>query len=222
MSAAPPGPPPLGLLVEQAAAVVADHGAGPVDLLGVSLGAVAAAATAARHPGLVRRLVLVAPLPEGREAGQRTVSETWRALEEADSALARRFGLSLALSPAFLATLGAPRVREPGPARPGAAGRGAGTGGHPGAGGLLPRVLAPTLVVGLTRDHLSPPHHARAVHAAIPGSRYAELDSGHAVQAERPAELARLARGFLLAGEGGGGRVPEAGPRREAAGAAGS
>ena len=57
-STIPPGDLKLDTLVEQIAATIRHASDGPVDLLGDSLGAVAA--TAARYPALVRRLVLVA------------------------------------------------------------------------------------------------------------------------------------------------------------------
>ena len=40
----------------------------------------------------------------------------------------------------------------------------------------------------------------RAVTIVEDLSQYAEIDSGHAVQLEKPDELVRLARGFFLAG----------------------
>src|SRR5262249_2264695 len=52
-------------LAEQVGAVAREAADGPVDLLGFSLGAVVAAATAALHPELVRRLVLVAGWAHG-------------------------------------------------------------------------------------------------------------------------------------------------------------
>jgi uncharacterized protein len=62
----------------------------------------------------------------------------------------------------------------------------------------LQLVKAPTLVVGCILDHLVPVENARALHAAIPGSSYAELDSGHVVSAEKPDELVGLLRSFLF------------------------
>jgi pimeloyl-ACP methyl ester carboxylesterase len=60
LSTIPPGPLSLEVAVEQIAAALGDAFDGPVDLVGESLGAVVAAATAARYPGLVRHLILVA------------------------------------------------------------------------------------------------------------------------------------------------------------------
>jgi pimeloyl-ACP methyl ester carboxylesterase len=63
--------------------------------------------------------------------------------------------------------------------------------------GLLPRITAPTLVIGLSQDQVVPAGRARLLHDAIPGSRYAEIDSGHLVVFEQPAELTRLCQDFL-------------------------
>ncbi|MER5418861.1 alpha/beta fold hydrolase [Streptosporangium roseum] len=61
----------------------------------------------------------------------------------------------------------------------------------------LPLITAPTLVIGNTQDYLVPVEHSRELHRLIPGSRYAELDSGHVVVLERPAELTELIREFI-------------------------
>jgi pimeloyl-ACP methyl ester carboxylesterase len=63
----------------------------------------------------------------------------------------------------------------------------------------LRQINAPTLVIGNTQDHLIPVAHARALHAAIPGSEYAEPDSGHVVLHERPTEITTLIRDFVSA-----------------------
>lgn len=199
-STLPEGPLSVELLAGQVAAVVTDYGEGPVDLLGTSLGAVVAAATAASRPELVRRLVLVAGWA-GPDARHRLVFETWKRLQQLDPELGTRFGLALAFSPPFLAGLGQERLGQlttRGPAT--ATDRRIDLGLRADIRRLLPRITAPTLVVGLTRDQLVPVEHSRALHAAIPDSRYAEIDSGHAVHLEKPDELVRLTRAFLLPG----------------------
>lgn len=65
-------------------------------------------------------------------------------------------------------------------------------------GGLLPRVSAPTLVIGLTHDQMVPVQGSRRLHEAISGSRYAEVDSGHLVLFERPDDFVGLVREFTL------------------------
>ncbi|GAA1936394.1 alpha/beta fold hydrolase [Kitasatospora viridis] len=61
---------------------------------------------------------------------------------------------------------------------------------------LLPRITAPTLVIGFTQDATVPVAHSRALHAAIAGSRYAELDAGHVGVFERAEEFTALVDGF--------------------------
>jgi len=53
------------------------------------------------------------------------------------------------------------------------------------------------VVIGLARDQVNPAEHACALHHAISGSAYAEVDSGHLVVFERPEELALTIRRFL-------------------------
>ncbi|NRQ35812.1 alpha/beta hydrolase [Nonomuraea sp. NN258] len=193
-----PGPISLELLVEQAAAVIRDATDGPVDLLGCSLGAVVASATAARHPELVHRLVLIAGWADSDDPRHQMLFETWKRLEALDGELSTRFGLSLAFSPDFLSGLGHDRVAELAAARP-ASGldRRLDLGLRIDTRALLRAIGAPTLVVGLTQDYLVPVHRVRVVHKSIPGSQYTEIDSGHAVTLEKPDELVHLIRTFL-------------------------
>ncbi|HEY1176974.1 MAG TPA: hypothetical protein VGF17_12520, partial [Phytomonospora sp.] len=62
---------------------------------------------------------------------------------------------------------------------------------------LLPRITAPTLVIGCAEDVLLPVANSRRLHAGIPGSEYAELDCGHVARVERPGEFADLVEEFL-------------------------
>ncbi|MBC6458486.1 alpha/beta fold hydrolase [Actinomadura sp. HBU206391] len=186
-------------LADQVAGAARAAVTGPVDVLGFSLGAVVAAATAAREPGLVGRLVLLAGWPHGDDARHRLTFGLWRDVLRADPDLFARLALHQALSPSYLSALGDEGV---------AFALGAVQGG-PGVArqvdldlradltALLPSITAPTLVIGLTRDQIVPVERARLLHEAIPGSRYAELDSGHLALFERPDELVDLVRGFL-------------------------
>ncbi|MFC5853604.1 alpha/beta fold hydrolase [Streptomyces chlorus] len=45
---------------------------------------------------------------------------------------------------------------------------------------LLPRIQAPTLVIGCTQDLAVPVEHGRALHTALSDSAYAGIGSGHA------------------------------------------
>ncbi|MER7176148.1 alpha/beta fold hydrolase [Streptomyces mesophilus] len=197
-STIPDGPLQLEVLVQQAAAVARTAAEEPVDLLGHSLGAVVAAALAADHPELIRRLVLIAPWADGEDPRHRLVFETWRRLEDVDPELSLRYGLSVAFSPRFLSGLGHDRLAQlAGGTFPPATDRRIDLDLRLDLRDRLPRIIAPTLVIGLTQDYLVPAERAMAVHAAIPSSRYAELDSGHAVLLEQPGQLLGLVRDFL-------------------------
>lgn len=57
-------------------------------------------------------------------------------------------------------------------------------------------VAAPTLVIGASQDDLAGVEQSRLIFASLPNARYTEIDSGHAVLAERPAEVLALLREF--------------------------
>ncbi len=189
-TADPGGELTLDLLAGQVAAAFE----GPSDLVGFSLGAVVAAAVAAERPELVRRLVLIAGWTHLADDRLELGLRTWARLARTDPESFAAYGPLVGFSPEF--------VREAGVAA---------LMGEPPRGtlrqieldlrvdvrDLLPKITAPTLVTGNTRDYLVPVEHARALHAAIPGSEYAELDSGHVVLHERPAEITALIREFV-------------------------
>ena len=63
---------------------------------------------------------------------------------------------------------------------------------------LLPRITAPTLVVGLGGDNMIPMEGSRQLAAAIPGARLVELDGeGHMDWFADPTGLVELTRDFL-------------------------
>jgi pimeloyl-ACP methyl ester carboxylesterase len=202
---APAGELTLDLLVDQVTAAARDATTGRVDLVGFSLGAVVAASLAARHPDLVRRLVLVAGWTHSDDPRLRLGMEFWGRLMDVDPELASVHGPLVAFSPAFLSGLGHDGLAQIVTAKP-----------APGTRrqidlnlrvdirDQLPRITAPTLVVGCALDYLVPVQHARGLHQAIPHSRYVELDSGHVVFLERPAELIAIVREFLPTGGAGG------------------
>ena len=62
----------------------------------------------------------------------------------------------------------------------------------------LPRITAPTLVVGAGLDRTFPPEHSRALAAAIPGARLEMMEEcGHAAVVEAPARVADSLLAFL-------------------------
>lgn len=56
----------------------------------------------------------------------------------------------------------------------------------------LPRITAPTLVVGARSDIALPMDHQRAIAEAVPGARLELIDGGHLPTFEHPARVARL------------------------------
>lgn len=184
-------------LAAQVAAAITDAGAAPVNLVGFSLGAAIAAAVAATRPELVRRLVLVAGLARADEY-LRNLLEVWRRLAD-DAEGFGRFGTLTAFSREFINNLGEEGVRD------------LSLGNKPTSGALrqhdllrrldlrdlLPAIRAETLVIGCTQDATVPVGNARELQAAIAGSRYAEIDSGHVVLYERPGEFVELVMGFI-------------------------
>ncbi|AEW98180.1 MULTISPECIES: alpha/beta fold hydrolase [Streptomycetaceae] len=189
----------VDLLAEQMAAVIRAAGPGPVDVAGASLGAVVAAALAAAHPHLVRRLVLIGGWARNDDPRQRLALGLWHHLARTDRTAYQQFITLLSLSPQALSALGPDGI-----ARAAAA-------AEPTEGAIrqieldlaadirdrLPHITAPTLVIGARQDQVIPVTHARELHQAIAGSRYAELDCGHNIPFEAPADLARLIDTFL-------------------------
>jgi pimeloyl-ACP methyl ester carboxylesterase len=200
----PQGPLTVELLAGQIAAVaeeaVRQSGGEPVDLLGYSLGAVIAAAVAALHPHLVRRLVVVAGWPGPHDARQQLGFEVWQRLERTDHDLFGRFLQLTCFSAPFLSAIGeegvAQLIANAPPITEGMR-RHIDLDGRADLRDLLPKITAETLVIGLTRDQVVPVEQAHKVHEAIDGSRFAEIDSGHLVVFERPQELVAEVLGFL-------------------------
>ncbi|BAJ25924.1 MULTISPECIES: alpha/beta hydrolase [Kitasatospora] len=202
LTALPEGPLTLDHLVAQVTAAARAAGAdrsAPVDVVGLSLGAVVAAALAARHPHLVRRLVLVGGWARNDDPRQEALLGLWRRLADLDTEAYQQFITLLAVSPAGLAGLDRAALAK------------AASTAVPSEGArrqidldltvdirdLLPAIHTPTLVVGATQDQVIPVGHSRELHRAIRGSRYAEIDSGHNIPYERPAELTALITDFL-------------------------
>ena len=187
----------LDLLVEQLVAVVRETGTAPADAVGYSLGAVVVAAAAAKHPELFRRVALIAGWAH-TDARLHLTFDVWRRLDRADHAAFIRFLHLTGWTNDQLNHFGrdglAPLLEAPIP---------------PGMGrqieldltidirALLPRITAPTLVIGFTYDQMVPVEHSRALHGSIPRSRYTELPTGHLGIFERAEELAGVLGEFL-------------------------
>ncbi|MGP3979006.1 alpha/beta fold hydrolase [Streptomyces sp. 8N114] len=190
----------VDLIADQVTAAVRDATDGPVDLLGFSLGAVAAAAVAAAHPSLVRRLVLVGGWTHSGGPRDRFYFETWRKLLETDRDLLKRFSALTGFSAATLDRFGhdglAQSLADPWP--PAGIVRQIDLAGRIDIRPLLPSITAPTLVVGFGGDAMIPVEGSRQLHAAIAGSRLVEVPGeGHMDWFADPSGLVKLTHDFL-------------------------
>ena len=181
----------LDLLADQVAATFE----GPSDLVGFSLGSAVAVTLATRRPELVRRLVLIAGWTHLADSRLELGLRTWARLADTDPESHAAYGPLLGFSPGFAAGIGVKTLME-GEAPHGAV-RQIELCLRVDVRDLLPKIAMPTLVIGAAKDYLIPVEHHRALHAAIPGSAYAEIDSGHVVLHEHPEEVTRLIRNFV-------------------------
>ncbi|MFD7788861.1 alpha/beta fold hydrolase [Streptomyces nojiriensis] len=194
------GPLTVEGLAAQVIAVIEDADAGPVDLLGFSMGAPVSAAVAALRPDLVRRLVLVAGWAHtDSDEYLRNLFTLWKQLGTSDPAAFGRAVAMTGFSRGFLNAIGREQVELLIPNMPPTPGtlRHVDLDTRIDIRDLLPRIQAETLVIGCTRDITVPVENSRALHAAICGSRYAEIDAGHVAFFEKEDEFVRLVHEFV-------------------------
>ncbi|MHC5795462.1 alpha/beta fold hydrolase [Lacisediminihabitans sp. FW035] len=161
-----------------------------VTLVGFSVGATVAAAFASTSRE-VASLVLVSPVLRASNR-HRLVAGLRSRLARSDPGALGILDLFVTRSPSFL------QAHDPAPTAPDE---------HAAArhqlfvdtdlSGSVPRITVPALVVGAIHDDLAGIDQARMLFASLPNARYAEVDSAHAVLAERPAEVLALIREFV-------------------------
>ncbi len=175
---------------------------------GYSMGARLALGCAARHPGRVAALVLIAARAGIADAAER------EARRHADETLARRieehgveafvdewmaqplFATQRRLGPRFLAQARRERLTH---SAPGLAAclRALGPGAQPALFDELPRITAPTLLVAGALDRKFV-EAARDLAGRLPRAELCEIaDAGHAVHLEQPEALVSAVRDFL-------------------------
>jgi pimeloyl-ACP methyl ester carboxylesterase len=204
-----PGRYPYGIeaLAEAVADLYAGLELGRAIVVGQCLGGAVALELAARHPELVARMVLVNPLCEaphfgtyGRLAllplvGGFTFKQLWtRAVFRAffrERLLAPGANVDPARVDAYYQTFSEPRARAS------ALQTLRSTSDTRSVVARTRGVRAPTLVVWGSADRVVPPRLGQKLAREIPGARFEVLDAGHALQEERPLELARSIRSFL-------------------------
>ncbi|GAB3213872.1 Pimeloyl-ACP methyl ester carboxylesterase [Marinactinospora thermotolerans DSM 45154] len=200
---APSGPPTLDALADHIVESALRAGVETFAVSGFSMGTAVAVRTATRHPARVTALVLSAGLARP-DIRLRLAVGTWRALLGSGDARGLASYLTLLVnSPAWLRGRSEAEVEEQ--LALFAEGMPPGTDGQLDllsrldVRGDLGRVGVPTLVVSPVDDLLVPPEHSRELAEGIPGAELVELDCGHAIAAERPAEWAALIGDFLTA-----------------------
>lgn len=199
-SDAPPGLYTMDQQADDVVALLDQLGLERVALCGLSMGGYIALALMRAHPARVRALVLC-----DTRAG--ADSEEGRAGREANARLAEEHGpaaIADKLIPGLVAP-GAPeelrdelRALAMANSADGIAGALRGMAQRPDSAPGLAAIAAPTLVIVGAEDALTPPAEARALHAAIAGSRLVEIaGAGHLASMERPAEFTAALAAFL-------------------------
>jgi len=204
-SPAAPGAFTMDDLADDAAELIARQGVGPVHFVGLSMGGMTAQALGARHPALVRSLVVAnsasrydAEARAGWQARIDTVQARGMAAI-AEGAMQRWF------TPEFRADgqVGRARVAalravlEATAPAPYAAACAAVAGIELDEGNA--RIRCPALVIAGSRDEATPPALSQAIAARIAGARLQSLDAAHLSAVEQPEAFARLLTGFWQA-----------------------
>lgn len=168
-----------------------------VTLLGYSLGAVAAAFLAARHPQRIANLVLLAGWAK-TDTFMTLFNRAWHGLRAAGSPELSSFMGFAAYGAPFVASKSLEDLAKM-------------RGGNPPTDfadaqmelnariditDIVPQITAPTLIINCLYDQMVPRHHGHALFGMIENARLAEVPSGHAIFLERPAELVRLVDRF--------------------------
>ncbi|WP_075727124.1 alpha/beta fold hydrolase [Corynebacterium aquilae] len=171
---------------------------GEFDLVGFSLGAVAAAAIAARDPERVGALALIAGWIT-TDAQQKLRNGIWSKLYDENSGAIREYMAFCAFSPGFILhtppaaiapAIEALPINEFIRAQMDLNAR-------IDISGEVGRITAPTLIVSCTKDTMVPPHHQQQLFGAIENSRLRHIESGHMVVMERAQEITAVLTDFF-------------------------
>ena len=168
-----------------------------VTVVGYSLGAVVSAAVAAARPEVVRQLVLIAGWMRTDNEQVLVNAVLWELLRLQSPQLAVHLfthflsGEFLTAQPMELleAMMQMGRFDE-------TVVRQFELNGRVDISDRMDAITAQTLVIGCTHDRLAPVRHSKQLFGAIENARYAEVDCGHAIFIERPAEALRLIEHF--------------------------
>lgn len=186
-------------LTDQVVAVINDRSGGiPIHLVGYSLGAVVAAALASDRGHLLKTLTLIAGWAT-TDKQQRLRNSIWRSLYEKGGRSLQEFQTLMSFSSQFL------RSRSDQDLEALISSRTARNGIQiemeinrtVDIARRVDKIDVPTLVIGATQDQMVPILHSYMLFGGINNARMAEVESGHAVTTERPAQLFMLIDDFV-------------------------
>ncbi|WP_374446728.1 alpha/beta fold hydrolase [Stella sp.] len=190
-SDAPDGPYHLDGLAGDFAALLGHLGLGPVDFMGLSMGGMIGMTLAAKHPGLLRSVVLCDTMCE--------VPDSFRTALEGRMDLARRDGMAPLVEPTVARWFTAPFVARNPPILDAVRAdiRNTPVAGYVGCCGAIQTlalrdrigdIRVPTLVIVGRDDPATPVAASAVIHRGIPGSTLVVLDdASHLSNIEQPA-----------------------------------
>lgn len=186
-------------IVDQVLAVV-DHVLPDreIALLGFSLGAAAALAAAATRPQQVRQLIPVAGWMAS-DPQQEIFTRVFADLYESKSPQLAAYTVLNAFGGPFIGSLPLEQVEQliTMTSLDQSAAAQMALNSTIDISERMDRITATTLIVGCTHDGLTPMRHSSQLLGAIEDARLTEIDCGHMVVLERPAELLRAVDAFL-------------------------
>jgi pimeloyl-ACP methyl ester carboxylesterase len=192
------GPLSVDELVDQVLGVADAESLGRFHVAGWSLGAVVAAATAARAPDRVRSVALVCGWATS-DAYIRFTMGIWQRLSVENPDLFGRYLFQIGFTPEWFAATGdaIESVLEMGTSRAPGTLRHVDLDTRVDISEQVRAITVPTLVIGARRDLVIPFAHSEVLAELIAGAELVELDCGHFVPFERPGELATSLSDFF-------------------------
>jgi 3-oxoadipate enol-lactonase len=180
----PPGPYPVELMADDAAAVLDAAGETSAHVIGASLGGLIAQELTLAHPGKVRSLVLACTNPGGPEAVH--TEDRQQLMSGGEPPPREQIDEDIKM-----------RMRHPTTPQ-GRQNQVAGILAYAGSYRRLGQVDVPTLIMHGTADRLADPRNAKVLARGIPHARLELLEgAGHILITDEPQRSAELILGFL-------------------------
>lgn len=184
----------------------------PVHLVGYSLGSVIVTTLAGKRPDLIKTLTLLAGWAV-TDKQQRLRYDIWESLRAGDDERTlQEFQTLMVHSPRFLRSRTEKDLETIISSRGFREGIDAEMRINRGIDltEAIAHITAPTLVIGCSEDQMVPIVHSYVLLGGIKDARFAEIDAGHAVTTERPAQVFMLIDDFVTdpAGHPAGSTIP--------------